>query len=86
MEKTLQEAGIPVAEGAAVLPEDKTAYSTYDTDGTTLVRENCSFSGTVDLNDAPHEWSAVLSYNYTTANMSGNLADTIRIIYVYINA
>ena len=85
VEKTLQEAGIPVAEGAAVLPEDKTAYSTYDTDGTTLVRENCSFSGTVDLNDAPHEWSAVLSYNYTTANMSGNLADTIRIIYVYIN-
>ena len=30
VEKTLQEAGIPVAEGAAVLPEDKTAYSTYD--------------------------------------------------------
>ena len=86
VEKTLQEAGIPVAEGAAVLPEDKTAYSTYDTDGTTLVKENCSFSGTVDLNGAPHEWSAVLSYNYTTANMTGNLADTIRIIYVYINA
>ncbi|RDB60394.1 histone-lysine N-methyltransferase [Gordonibacter sp. 28C] len=86
VEKTLQEAGIPVAEGAATLPEDKTVYSTYDTDGTTLVKENCSFSGTVDLNGAAHEWSAVLSYNYTTANMSGNLADTVRIIYVYINA
>ena len=38
------------------------------------------------MNGAPHEWSAVLSYNYTTANMTGNLADTIRIIYVYVNA
>ena len=61
-------------------------YTTMDSSGTRVVKENCSFSGTVDLNGAPHEWSAVLSYNYTTANMSGNLADTIRIIYVYINA
>lgn len=86
VEKTLEEAGIEVAPGAAVLPEDKTAYSTYASDGTTLVKENCSFSGTVDIAGAPHEWSSVLSYDYTTANTSGNLADTIRIIYVYINA
>lgn len=86
VEKTLQEAGIAVEEGAAVLPEDKAEYSTYATDGTTLMKENCSFSGSIDINDAPHEWSAVLSYDYTTANMSGNLAETIRIIYVYINA
>ncbi len=86
VEKTLQEAGIPVAEGAAVLPDDKTAYSTYASDGTTLVKENCPFSGTVDLNGTQHEWSAVLVYDYTTANMSGNLADTVRMVYVYINA
>ena len=40
----------------------------------------------MDIDGAPHEWSAVLSYDYSTANTSGNLADTIRIIYVYINA
>lgn len=86
VEKTLQEAGIDVPEGTAELPEDKTVYSTYDSDGTTLVKEECSFSGKVDIDGAEHEWSSVLLYNYTTANMSGNLADTIRIIYVYINA
>lgn len=86
VEKTLQEAGIDVPEGSAKLPEDKTTYSTYASDGTTLVKENCSFSGTVALDGAEHEWSSVLLYDYATANMSGNLADTIRIIYVYINA
>lgn len=86
VEKTLQEAGIPVSEGAAVLPDDKTVYSAYASDGTTLVKENCPFSGTVDLNGVQHEWSAVLVYDYTTANMSGNLADTVRMVYVYINA
>ena len=86
VEKTLQEAGIAVPEGSAQLPEDKAAYSTYASDGKTLVKESCSFSGSVDIDGAPHEWSAVLSYDYSTANTSGNLADTIRIIYVYINA
>ena len=55
-------------------------------EGTTLVKESYSFSGTVDLNGAAHEWSALLLYNYSTANTSGNLADTIRIVYVYVNA
>lgn len=86
VEKTLQEAGINVPEGSVTLPTDKTVYSTYASDGTTLTKENYSFTGTVDLNGAPHVWSSVLSYDYATANMSGNLADTIRIIYVYINA
>lgn len=86
VEKTLNEAGIPVSEGSAILPDDKTAYSTYASDGTTLVKENCSFSGTAELDGAPHDWSAVLLYDYTTANTSGNLADTIRMIYVYVNA
>lgn len=86
IEKTLEEAGVSVAEGSVELPEDKMAYSTYDSDGTTLVRENASFSGTADINGAAHEWSAMLQYDYTTANTTGNLADTIRYVYVYINA
>ena len=86
VEKTLRDAGVPVVDGAATLPTDKTAYSTYATDGTTLVKENCSFSGQVDINGASHDWSSVLLYDYSTANASGNLADTIRIIYIYVNA
>ncbi len=86
VEKTLQEAGIDVAEGTVELPEDKMEYSTYASDGTTLVKESCSFTGTADIDGVSHEWSAVLSYDYSTANATGNLSDTIRIVYVYINA
>lgn len=86
IEKTLREAGADVSADAVQLPDDRSEYSTYATDGKTLVKENCSFSGTADVEGASHEWSAVLSYDYTTANASGNLADTIRTIYVYINA
>ena len=86
VEQTLQEAGIPVEEGAAVLPEDKAAYSSYDSAGTTLVRENCTFEGEATIGDAVRSWSSTLSYDYTTANASDNLANTIRLIYVYVNA
>lgn len=86
VEKTLRDAGVPVVDGAATLPTDKTQYSTYASDGTTLVKENCSFSGQVDINGTAHNWSSVLLYDYSTANASGNLADTIRIIYIYVNA
>ena len=86
IEKTLQEAGIQVPTGTVTLPSDKTQYSTYASDGTTLVKEYCPFTGQVDIDGVAHTWSAVLSYDYTVANASGNLADTIRIIYVYINA
>ncbi|MFR1637885.1 MAG: hypothetical protein ACLSVD_01175 [Eggerthellaceae bacterium] len=51
IEKTLQEAGVNVPAGSAQLPADKTEYSEYASDGTTLVKESYSFSGTVDLNE-----------------------------------
>lgn len=84
VEKTLGEAGIQVEAGTVKLPEDKADYSTYASDGTTLVQEKCSFSGTVDLDGAEYNWSAVLVYDYKLANASGNLADTIRQIYIYL--
>ena len=86
IEKTLAEAGVDVAPGSVELPEDKASYSTYDTDGKTLIKEYCSFSGPAEGEGAVREWSAVLSYDYTMANATGNLADTVRTIYVYVNA
>lgn len=86
IEKTLQEAGAPVEDGAAVLPEDSSVYSTYGPDGATLVREYCSFGGTVAVNDTDCVWSAILSYDYNTANATGNLADTVRTVYVYLDS
>lgn len=86
IENTLKEVGLDVQEGSAKLPTDKTAYSTYATDGTTLTRESYTFTGTgtASSTKASYEWSAVLKYDYTMANTTGNLAETTRTIYVYI--
>ena len=86
IEKTLAEAGIPVPEDAVTLPEDPAEYTSVDTDGKTTTKEYCSFSGEVDIDGVPHTWSAVLSYDYAMANASDNLADTVRTIFVYVNA
>lgn len=84
IEKTLAEVGAKVPEGSATLPANKDEYSTYASDKTTVVRERCSFEGDVDVSGMPCTWSAVLSYDYTTQVVTGNLSDTVRVIYVYI--
>lgn len=84
VEQTFGEAGLSVPEGSAVLPEDKTAYSTYASDGTTLTKESCTFSGTAEAGGSTYEWESVLLYDYTSANATGNLANTIRQIYIYL--
>ncbi|MFR5091570.1 MAG: hypothetical protein ACLTDR_05720 [Adlercreutzia equolifaciens] len=70
------------ARGAVELPEDAESYTSFDTDGTTRTKEYCSFNGEVDIDGAPHAWSAVLSYDYSMANASDNLADTVRTIFI----
>ena len=84
VERTLQEANVMVNEGAAVLPKDKMEYSTYASD-TKLMRERYSFSGDVDVNGQPCTWSSVLSYDYSNANLTNELGNTVRIIYVYVS-
>lgn len=84
VEKTLAKIGVTVPEGSAVLPANKDEYSTYASDGTTVIRERCSFEGPTTVGEAPSTWSAVLSYDYTTQVVTGNLNDTVRIIYAYV--
>lgn len=85
VEKTLEKAGVSVPEGSALLPESKADYTTYASDGTTIVRERCSFEGETEVGGVPCIWSSILSYDYTTQIVTGNLTDTVRIIYVYIS-
>lgn len=85
VEKTLDEAGLTVSVGAAQLPPDKTEYSTYDSDGTTLVKEYYAFTGVGQATGVEHSWEAILSYDYSMANATGNLNDTIRTIFIYIS-
>lgn len=85
VEKTLTEAGLKVEEGSAQLPEDKMQYSTYATDGTTLTKESFTFTGTGTAEgDMVFPWSATLTYDYSMANATGNLVDTIRTILIYV--
>ncbi|MCL2827034.1 MAG: hypothetical protein FWD72_06495, partial [Eggerthellaceae bacterium] len=84
IEKTLNEAGTDIALGSVTLPDDKSEYTTYKSDDKTVVQESYSFSGNVQVNGADCEWSAVLRYDYTAEIASGNLADTIRQIYIYL--
>lgn len=85
IEHTLVDAGVIVEDGAATLPEDPAEYQVYDSDGTTLVRESANFDGEAeDAEGNAYQWSGVLAYDYTAANASGNLADTVRQVYIYI--
>jgi hypothetical protein len=86
IEKTLTEAGLTVEDGTVTLPEDSSSYTTFASDGKTREKEYCSFEGTVDQDGQNLTWSAVLSYDYSMANASDNLADTTRTIYVYVNS
>lgn len=83
IENTLTDVGLTVAEGSVVLPSDKSAYSTYATDGK-LTRESYTFSGTGEVDSKQYKWSSTLTYDYTMANTTDNLAETVRTIYVYI--
>ena len=84
IEKTLREVGLSVEDGTVTLPA-QSEYSTYANDGKTLVKEQCAFEGLVGGATMNYKWSAVLLYNYTAANASGNLADTVRTIFVYVD-
>lgn len=84
IEKTLQKIGVGVPNEVVSLPENKDEYSSYASDGTTVVKERCSFEGSAVVNAVPCSWSAVLSYDYTTQILTGNLNDTVRVIYVYV--
>ncbi|MDO4443625.1 MAG: hypothetical protein Q4B69_07105, partial [Slackia sp.] len=62
-------------------------YRTYADDAKTIAQELYTFSGEAQGADGnPYAWSCKLSYDYSAANVSGNLADTIRQIYVYVKA
>ena len=62
------------------------AYSTYASDGTTLTKESYTFSGTGQANGQELPWSALLTYDYSMANATGNLVDTIRTIAIYVGS
>lgn len=82
VDQTLSAAGITVDSSAISLPEDAASYTTYDTDGVTVLRENCSFTGSTTVADAPCTWTADLAYDYSAAH--GDVTDAVRRITVTV--
>lgn len=84
VEQSLAEAGVPVELGSAVLPDDSTEYKVYSSDGTKLNEEKYTFTGTATVADVEYAWTVRLSYDYSAANVSDKLSDTIKLLYLYV--
>lgn len=85
IQNSLRAAGLTDLNPAVLnAPTDSASYSTYDTDGKTLITEQTSFNGTGKQGDGVYDWGATLTYDYSNANQSGNLADTIRRISISV--
>ena len=54
IERAFTEAGLSIDDGEVSAPTERSKYTTYDSDGTTLISENCDFNG--------YQWQN--SYNY----------------------
>lgn len=86
VENLVEMAGIKVETGSVEMPSTED-YRTYADDGKTIAQELYTFAGSGAASDgSSYEWSCKLSYDYSAANVSGNLADTIRQVYVYVKA
>lgn len=85
VESLLTEAGLPVAAGTVSAPEDKSSYAVLGSDKVTLVAEVCDFTGTSSVGDENYSWRATVSYDYSYANETGNLINTVRVLAVYVS-
>ena len=84
VDKSLKEAGLENIEHTNSLPLDNTKYTTYASDGTTATNLTYNFTGISYKNDSKYTWSTSILYDYTKANESGNLADTLRSLTITV--
>lgn len=85
IEKTLTEAGLFVENDTVNAPSNRASYTSYDSDGTTVVKESCDFSGSKYQDGYNYQWSANLTFDYSRANVKGNLAETVRVLNISIS-
>lgn len=86
VDHTFADAGIAIEEGSVSLPLDRAEYCTYLSDGTTVLREEASFSGQAEYESIPLTWDATLEYDFSAAIDSGNLADAVHLVSIGITA
>lgn len=71
-----------VEEGSVSLPSDRKEFSECGPDRKTMTSETYTFNGTAQADGASYSWTATLDYDYTQANETGNLANTVKKITV----
>lgn len=84
VEHMLGEVGLSgVEEGSVALP-DLSEYSTYESDGKTLAQQMYSFKGSAQSGDQVFSWQVTLDYDYSQANRTSDLANTVKKVAVAI--
>lgn len=84
VENTLAKAGLQGVENGSVALPSKETYSHYESDRKTLSSEECAFHGVASANGVSYLWDAEVDYDYEEANKTGNLANTVKKITVYV--
>ncbi|MGI6591613.1 MAG: hypothetical protein ACOX1O_08490 [Eggerthellaceae bacterium] len=86
IQQTLTDAGINVADDSAIaLPKNRKSYTTYKTDKKTLTKQSITFTGSGTAAGMDYRWTGTITYDYSKANNSANLANTRRVIQVGIS-
>lgn len=78
----LSSVGLTQFDTSQVVLPDKEAYSSYESDKKTLAQEEYTFTGSGNAGDSAYTWSVMLTYDYTQANETGDLANTVKQVYV----
>lgn len=84
VENTLRAIGLEVKDGVAELPSKVDSYTTYNKDSGAVTKEKCQFKGKKTVDGKDYTWETILLYDYVASNATGNLADTVRQMYVYV--
>lgn len=84
IENTLNAAGLESVELGTVKLPSKESYTQYATDGKTVNKESLTFVGVSSEGKKVYDWNVTLTYDYSEANSTGNLAYTIKTISLQI--
>lgn len=80
----LSSVGLTQFDTANVALPDEDSYSIYESDKKTLAQESYTFTGNGYADNDAYTWSVTLTYDYTQANETGNLANTIKQVHVML--
>lgn len=86
IQNALEDAGISIPNSTKfTLPSNRKDYSSYQSDGKTLTKQQRTFTDQGSAAGMTYRWSGTISYDYAKANASGDLANTKRTLKVSVS-